>query len=81
MSSRYPRRTAPRTGHEARRLQGCLQEEKTREADAGPLRRGAGRGTGFRTRRQGYLRRVFGYFLHRKYPDFRSSLEIFFQLS
>lgn len=43
-SSRYPRRTAPRTGHEARRLQGCQQAEKTREADAGPPCRGAGRG-------------------------------------
>lgn len=39
---------------------------------------GAGTGGEVPERRQGYLRRVFGYFLHRKYPDFCPSPEKIF---
>ena len=83
-SSRYPRSAAPRTGHEASWRLAAAGLSAGREyhgSRRGPSVRGAGMGTWFRTRRQGCLRRVFGYFLHRKYPDFRSSLEIFFQFA
>lgn len=59
---------------------GCRGEAGKRRPGSArlPQGRAPARGDEVPERRQGYLRRVFGYFLHRKYPDFSPSPEKIF---